>query len=695
MLLRARAVVWATLMVLLAECTSGQQEPSLRLNLLPVLPRARNGAHIEVEARFSYSGSGILTGELVLDLKEGRTLCCRVRTPDVTVIAPGASVMVTLPPLLVPSGTGSVDVLARLRTRDGDIDLGFTQLDFPEPIVRSLVLAVCGGDMGSGSVPTASLKRLLLTQYDPSRQEGRQHRLSCWPLRFGVRDLATSSLGFCAYDVLILTAEAVQEMDSGRWRAMSSWVWAGGAVCVPLPERMSAHLLRRLETLISVSKTPGGPGADGVGETSFETTEGEAEAMAIQRIVGGVKESPVCMDAGIGRIVLLPPGRELATLSPEEIQRVACSLWRLTKGQLESVCATGRWRNDLLRNCANPADPNDYFGARQRLAQEAPAHIPFGLFLLRHRGEFVRGLLPESIRIMPLWLVGLVLAAFVLIIGPVDYFLLGALRRRWLTWIVFPTVCVGCALAMVGVSRQWMGGSDNGRSLRIVDIGSGGRVLRENRFVMLFPGRERRSGFECNGELVQPFGREFVAGMQRGRMPFGAGGDPEPYYSGRLFSRYDFSQNTFQWTAQLNRVLRIGGSNQQTLARWERLDGASREVCTNQRKLDELLFAGVRPRSAVALLVDGWSSEGVVLQSNGEAWVRTWQAVLAELTVPNAGVFSLVSRMSPACGRDVANLALVDPTDSSEWALIVVYRDGRDIVAERRLFRRREGPWSL
>jgi len=331
-----------------------------------------------VEARFSYQGSGVLTGELVLDFKEGRTLCCRVRTPDITVAAPGASVMITLPPIRVPSGTDTVDVLARLHAGTGPIDLGFSQFDLPEPAVRSMILAVCGGEAGSGSVPAATLKSLLLSSYDPMHQEGRGNRLSCRPLRLDRRDLPSNALGFCAYDVLVLTADAVREISAGRWRAMCSWVSAGGAVCVCTPDQVSVLLRSRLEDLVEG------------GEERKPRAVGPASEQLVERVCQSEGSAPESVGVGLGQVVLLAAGSELTDLTTEQIRRVACSLWRVRYSHAASICAGGVWGNHLPTDLPARFPPRNGRGALKKQPPQ-PGQISFGNSPFRSRGKLVRG----------------------------------------------------------------------------------------------------------------------------------------------------------------------------------------------------------------------------------------------------------------------------------------------------------------
>ena len=391
---RLRTIVSVVLWVLVARQVVAQGDSSLRLHLLPVLPRDRSGAPIEIEASFGFRGVGVLTGDLVLDFQDGRIQCCRVLTPDVTITAPGTSVMVTLPPIPAPEHSARADVVASLRTADGDIDLGFSQIALPQPTIRSQVLAVCAAAGDSTSIPAAAVKRLLISRYDPTHKDGIEHRLSCWPLRLTVEDLPTNSLGFCAYDVLVLTSEAVRELGSVHWQSMRAWIRAGGVACIAVPEQLPPRLRERFQDLL------GGSSDDG------------ARRAAFQLLASGAVTGPVAGDVGIGHVVLLPPGEELQDLSDDAFRKLACSLWRVTRHQAEGICANGSWREDQLQHGFGVVGAAMFPNQRRRQSsQPRPPHASFGSFEPRCRQTLVQQLLPDKLRIMPLWLVALVLVA--------------------------------------------------------------------------------------------------------------------------------------------------------------------------------------------------------------------------------------------------------------------------------------------
>ncbi len=109
-------------------------------------------------------------------------------------------------------------------------------------------------------------------------------------------------------------------------------------------------------------------------------------------------------------------------------------------------------------------------------------------------GGLYQTLMPRDVQMVPLGLIGAVLAAYVVAIGPIDYFLLGLLRMRRLTWILFPLVTIGFAGSTLWLSRWYLGTNDSRRALEIYDVVKGGTVARRTRVELLFLSRRAQPG---------------------------------------------------------------------------------------------------------------------------------------------------------------------------------------------------------
>ena len=113
-------------------------------------------------------------------------------------------------------------------------------------------------------------------------------------------------------------------------------------------------------------------------------------------------------------------------------------------------------------------------------------------------------LMPRDVQMVPLSLIGAVLAAYIVVIGPVDYFVLGLLRMRRLTWILFPVVTIAFAVFTLFLSRWYLGTNDSRQAIEINDIVKGGTTARRTRIELLFLSRAREVGTDVqNGAFSQ------------------------------------------------------------------------------------------------------------------------------------------------------------------------------------------------
>src|SRR5262249_16011967 len=151
------------------------------------------------------------------------------------------------------------------------------------------------------------------------------------------------------------------------------------------------------------------------------------------------------------------------------------------------------------------------------------------------------------------------------LIGPTDWFLLGAIRRRKWTWITFPVVTFALTFATVSLADWYMQVTGNHRSVTFHDVGEEGKVTRRNRFDVLFEGAERFIDTDLNREIFTPMTlQRFTSGTwQTSQQSQRQEGDLSLKYTdaatfvGRAPSRYKVKQFVSQWTPQLNRRFTI------------------------------------------------------------------------------------------------------------------------------------------
>jgi hypothetical protein len=111
---------------------------------------------------------------------------------------------------------------------------------------------------------------------------------------------------------------------------------------------------------------------------------------------------------------------------------------------------------------------------------------------------------PEAVGRVPLSLVLLVFAGFLLWVGPVEWIVLGRLRRRRWTWITFPLAAVAATIAVTAIARGAFGSADHVRRLVLVDCDVSGAARCCNIIEQRFAGGDRMLEEQPQGELVTP-----------------------------------------------------------------------------------------------------------------------------------------------------------------------------------------------
>lgn len=282
-------------------------------------------------------------------------------------------------------------------------------------------------------------------------------------------------------------------------------------------------------------------------------------------------------------------------------------------------------------------------------------------------------LLPDDVQMVPTGLLAVLLLAFIFAVGPGDWFLLGKLGRRWLTWITFPTICVLFTLVMIAVTDAYLGQRNRDETLVLIDVGADGRVLRRNALHMHFPTGERVDRHEIDGALVS------VVDVGRYREHYyGSTSTPaSPRWYGRIGGRTTFELRHRKWTPVMWRTLSFAAP--ETVPA---LGGVWAAPATAD--LDALRFAdGIDS----AFVVSGETSQDG-RATDERSSIR--QQVVALTSRRTEGYFRDVAMISPTGGDALEDIAILDGTDPGARVLVVVTRDGDDWVVYRRAFRATE-----
>jgi hypothetical protein len=327
---------------------------------------------------------------------------------------------------------------------------------------------------------------------------------------------------------------------------------------------------------------------------------------------------------------------------------------------------------------------------------------------------------------MPMSVMGLVLLSYVLVVGPIDYLLLGLLRLRKFTWVVFPVVTLGFAMFTLMLSERYMSTDDQRRSAVFLDVVEGGRIARENRVELLLTSSHGRVERKVNHALFTPLEGTFgenAAYQQFYQSNVGRDFDytidsmlKAPHIEGVVPDRYTVLQNVHKWTPQLNRLLAIDPQSYAVKFDWDSIAAAdfaaeNRQALVAKLKKafgDEVSAHAIDGLTMISLCGEVYDTPRVA----GPEWnyfyanQRRMRAVPGTkayivtneeppvlpsffhevCAAPQRGIFTLVSQIAPTGGDNFEDFAVFDATDTTQWLLVVGVRDGNDLLFYRKRY---------
>lgn len=678
-----REVLLSLLLALLATAPlQAQDEQLLRGDLLPLAIKGRSNAPQHVEAVLEWKGAGLLRGRLELVVGDGLDAKAVIRTPEVALVRGEQRVRITLPPIDPPFAGNQLSGDLALVTVDGKrIRVATVPLPFPTSYERSLLVGVVGSRSGGGNVGDL-LRSLQLEQYRPNERAQSLGTTLAW---LTPDEAPKTPLAWCAFDIAVLRAEAMTELGVEDMKALGAWVRGGGAALLLLDAPVPAEHVAMID------------------EWAREAHAGWSLLTdAAGRPLG---DSAPPMRVGLGRLVVLT--RPLSPDDAEWRRRIAF-LWRLRAPQAEAFVASGKWRADLEEKSSSRAHNYNY-NVPQYGGMTPADDLPMHPLPMLGAQELLAGLMPSEVRLVPLSAILLILVGFTLAVGPGDYFLLGLIRRRRWTWVLFPLVAVGFTAATVAISQGYMGRTDHRTSLVITDVGEGGRVLRENRLSLAFMGAAGTIERRLDDALVSSVDHNMLGAYPYSYAMSGeAVESAPPAYVGRVPEGYDMRQAVGQWSPVLTRELRIGGGAVDATLNWDAFDPFTKDP-RQHRKWETDLTRGRGFRGVLVAFGDwrGYEEEMVETASENPLYrddrnlhenyhaLSMSKALQPESFIVQAtsrqpeGFFSLVSAVSPAGGGDsFEDLAIHDAGDPDTRVVVAAWRDGDDLHMVRRVYHR-------
>ena len=657
-------------LVLSVYCEAAAQ-PRRLLRLISMRPlslRSRSGAPIPVDVTLDWAGMGLLEGRLEATFTIDRQVLGRYQSAELALTTGQQTFKMLFPAMTVPWEQQQVQAALQFRTRRGVLKLGTTPLSVPDARRRALTICISAPWETRDAWTDALAKGLRFDTLGTTKRERVTPGLSVQPVRVQPEDLPTYPLGYCSYDVVLLSGRGFGQLQNRQLKALERWVEAGGSVCVAPHGNVKHYHVDFLNALTGEDSKPFGRDVDG-----SVTTSGEPAAEHVSRF-----------HCGLGRVVVLMggPGAGVSPDSPASAPLV-CFLWKMRRD------AAGQ----VLRGGVLPDIDSEAYGAQP----------------IQSTSELLRGLLPRTARLVPLWLIVLVLLLFVLAVGPADYVLLGLVKLRKLTWLVFPVLSIALMLFMVHLSEGYMGRTDHRTSVVFIDVGRDGRALRTNRYELIFAARSQETTTELKHAFFTPIDHRYLESASYYRYRYRQYGEiiGPPTYSGRMPTHYTAVQQIRKWTPQLNRIFSLEPLEAGPQLNWDALDASMFQSVSGRWKAMEVLTAQGAGRSSVEETPAGKGQfDGHVLFMHMAQIYRTgthgertrrgarfvgrapFEQFIRDASVRKGsrGLFSILSQISPTMADNFEDLATLDPTDPGQWLVAAVFKRGDDTVICRRLY---------
>jgi len=756
--------VFLTLLVGIIPCTSlAADKPLVGLKMELMSIRNRSSGPLPVRFRLEYNQPQMLEGDLQLSIYDGKDfytaedLIAKLRFDDIVLVGQDYQFNAVLPPLRT-STLRNWSIEAVFITETGPIPLSsiVDKQDPPEafdlitsnPAERSVLLCSCFAEIIGQS---ASRNRrfletaLSLDNYNPLNQSDDEKSRTIaqeateafatnvvgrsvihFSGQWAARDLPLDPLSYCAFDVVLLSDGALARLNQDQMDGLSKWVRAGGSVCVVPDAPMKPMHLELLRTLLGKQQS----------DAADLTLDAEGRLIVVSD-----ENDPVLMSHyGLGRAVILPAVDSLEMrLGKEDLGEVVAFLWKVRRNSgiwngekwsatnyldqlrkmgidvqtdeigayVTNVSLGDVERQQLLLPLLNDRHKNgrfylnmqyleSIFGGAERLNPRTEPLLAFGEQVL----------LPEDVEMVPTWVIGLILSGYVLTIGPIDYFVLGWLRLRKYTWIVFPIVTIGFTFLTIAVAHDYMSSEDTGGRLVITDIVDNGIPARQTVLETLFLGAKTEFTTDHKSQLVVQAEDSFTATdwvNMYGNGPERKSDTPLNYF-GHFPQNYSIRQEVQQWSPVSLRTLSLEPENIKLPA----IDWSDSTLLTTPEgnvRLRATLQGSAPPVSSAVIFHNGDQQRLIGSASNGFA-TSSAQLMQAGLRIPGdrsfavqqlfsyiptesldpSGLFRIVSQVAPQGAGSFEDLAFYDSSDPNQWALVIMTTDGDEFQVFRKLY---------
>jgi hypothetical protein len=702
MVILARYVVLTAFVLSIA--MSAQAAPVAKspvtLSISTTVPRPRSQSPMTVEINVASRAIELIEGRLELNVYVGQRHVFDYTSPDMVLSEAGQKMRLALPPIRMFQPI-DVTAYARFVTERMTYELGEFDLVYTPHWKRSLVVAVSQPNLASQRRDQYSqYTSLVLDRFCPDDRANLE--LLAIPAIIETSDLPVASAAYAGFDILLLENEGFSRLRAAQLEAIGHWAAAGGAVCVRPNRGLTPAHVDFLNRLAGAPSDRPDYGADATGGLVV------ASARASDRFVQH--------RFGLGRVVIAhQPWTEEDV---DDLRWIDCVtfLWCFRENQQATIRRLGQWQSAIK---------TDKFGY--------PQQHPYAPIPATNEDRLADLLLPETIEGVPLLVTATILALFVVMIAPVDFYLLGRLNCRRYTWILLAALSMAFTWITVRVAEHYIGRSDLTRALVFRDVAEGNRVVKTSRYELLFSATQRKHETRVSNTLLTRVPRFLGKGtgsyQSTGMLDF----DPEavisaeypeavletqdmnaaekidqPLYEGHLPGSYSMWQQLRQWSPVVTRQTQLVEDQLDLAFDFDALDArallspdGSARFARQLAQIEPLALAFFMTNNGHSVLKSQVEQPADELPENQPAAPKTdgsdWKGsgwaqkeiidlVLSASARQETGMFAVLAQVAPTGGPDFEDLALLDTSRSEDILLVVIVPRGSDLLVFRRLY---------
>lgn len=380
-------------------------------------------------------------------------------------LAAGGSKRVFLP-FVATNRRASRDL--RFEATDGRFALGQVRLQPLEP--SDVLIAVIGDDplglhaalrTATGTpVPRHGIDRLPDLPHrstEAPSPEGGPRRVAATNLPY--RDVPTSSQVLTGVDWIVWPDADPSRLSEAQSEALVNWVADGGHLFLTVTDTV-----RQLEDSPLADILPGHlgpPQVDGV-QQLWARVEPPPDADVIHVVIPDTPVTHFLPRVGTQIYARTRTGQPLWVAAPRGEGSIHMLLADLSLAPFPSLDREALWRTLLWLpgdGTLPPGFPTTF-------------DLGYGIHDEEGFGRHIRRILADVPGLAPLPMSWLVVAGFVylLLIGPVDYFVLRWMRRQPLTWVTYPTTIVVFTVASIVALRSTKGSQAMLTRVELVDV---------------------------------------------------------------------------------------------------------------------------------------------------------------------------------------------------------------------------------